>query len=680
MQNPSFSQLLFYADPTWIDVALFVVGSITAAAAGVPFLLIGILFGQLIDDMNGATCSEDIGDADAYLAAANKKVLKLVYISIGSFTLIYYQERPENVGIFIAAISLFITAYVIGFIKHAPLVQKWTGSLSDGTAKASSIASEALSHIAVDQAFGAGPRLESNFSSHVMVAQKEGIKKAVAAASQARLLYFIAYSANALAYCQGSKAIAASVFGTGNGTSVGDIYTVVFLIVDACIKLGVIAPLLPLFGSEATAFLKLRADIDLQSSIDSVTDEGEKLPTTITGEVELRERISHVALTAIVGLSGSGKSTIAGLATRVYNPTAGAVLIEGHDVRTLNVRNVRSYIILVQHEPSFLDRSVLENIALGLANSPREEQQGLKGALHGPKLGQLAENLMSGADLNPAAQTSSGKELTQTWSHATGAYVNLVRLTKHVTVEEDEAPSRTSTAIESSTASTNIDKHGVDPTDLANAIETGAGEKEPEKRKREHEWHQSENRNPSTLLSVITKDAAAIGRGGVSVAFKGVSFSYTARPEVHILDKLSFTIQPGYASTIEVDGADISSFSTTSFRNDVAVVPQDSALFDGSVRFNVGLSARPGQEATNAEITSTSALDAESERALQDGLERAVRGITVITIAHRIHTVRKVDVIFVVEAGGVAAKGRHEELMEKSESYRLNAMQQMFGH
>ncbi|WYZ37540.1 hypothetical protein EsH8_II_001046 [Colletotrichum jinshuiense] len=1312
----SFFHLLFYADPTWIDVVLFVVGSITAAAAGVPFPLMGILFGQLIDDMNGATCSEGLGDASAYQAAVNEKVLKLVYISIGSFALIYcyttswgllsqrlaqrFREKyfqsllrqdvgffesrqagevssrlnsdiqtiqtgtSEKVGIFIATISFFITAYVIGFIKYAKLagmlvslipayllmsivcggyVQKWTGTMSDGIAKASSIASEALSHVAVVQAFGAGPRLEAKFSAHMMVAQKEGIKKAAAAATQAGLLYFIAYSANALAYWQGSKAISESVAGRGNGTSVGDIYTVVFLIVDACIMLGTIAPLLPLFGSASAAFVKLRADIDLHSSIDSVTEDGEKLPSDITGTVELRgvtfaypsrpdtNVLKNVSLmcpggkyTAIVGLSGSGKSTIAGLATRIYDPKEGTVLFDGHDLRSLNVRNVRSFVSLVQQEPSLLDRSVLENIALGLVNSPKEEHQGLKAALHGPQLAQLAEDLMGGADLDTAAQAygpevveivklvqhatdladatsfidrlkhgfgtavgSGGKlvsggqrqrvalaralirdpkilildeataaldsasehriqkavervsegrtlisiahrlstiknadniivmnagDIVEQGNHAdliarNGAYANLVNLQNIHTTEEDEAPSRTSTAVESSADTIEVEKNGVDPTDLVKAIETEKGEKEPEKPKKtpaedlqdggldtnkstwsitkrlggmvrphslwlllaivaafivgctysasgtifgnaigvaspcnspsyisskgaffaglffmvacveffanlaswsafgylaekllyqirvrsfrslfqqELEWHQSENRNPTTLLSVITKDAAAIGgfsgsimgtifavvvnlivaiiyshilawriaivclviipillgsgimqirvlsrfeekhagayaqavgitvesvnsiktvatlslehevlgqykralkgpkkeviaasaianiwlavanstgniiyafaywwgskqiiegrytqtqfliilvamlvgaqlwgqmfslapevtrarmaasrifslldldksettpsskeadapkgkekdvealadskprprsgRGGVAVSFKGVSFSYPARPEVQILDNMSFTIQPGQfcglvgpsgagkstvmamvqrmytpgTGTIEIDGMDISKFENTEFRDDIAVVPQDSALFDGSVKFNVGLGARPGQDATDEEIEeacrlanihetiialpqgydsecgpngsqlsggqrqriaiaralvrkprlllldeSTSALDAESERALQEGLERAARGITVIAIAHRLHTVRKADIIFVVESGAVAAKGKHEELMEKSESYRLNAMQQMLGH
>ena len=73
---------------------------------------------------------------------------------------------------------------------------------------------------------------------------------------------------------------------------------------------------------------------------------------------------------------------------------------------------------------------------------------------------------------------------------------------------------------------------------------------------------------------------------------------------------------------------------------------------------------------------STSALDAESERLLQDGLSRAARGITVIAIAHRLHTIRKADVIFLIEEGRCVDRGSHEELLERSESYRANVMHQ----
>lgn len=186
------------------------------------------------------------------------------------------------------------------------------------------------------------------------------------------------------------------------------------------------------------------------------------------------------------------------------------------------------------------------------------------------------------------------------------------------------------------------------------------------------------------------------------------------------------------SGTISLDGRDISSANASAFRDSIALVPQDPTLFSGSVRFNVSLGAAPGREATDREIEeacrlanihhvieslpngydtecgpgasrlsggqrqrlaiaralvrrprlllldeSTSALDAESEAALQEGLERASRGTTVLAITHRLHTVQKAHVIFVVEGGRIVDSGRHTELMERSPTYNVNATQQM---
>jgi ABC-type multidrug transport system fused ATPase/permease subunit len=245
---------------------------------------------------------------------------------------------------------------------------------------------------------------------------------------------------------------------------------------------------------------------------------------------------------------------------------------------------------------------------------------------------------------------------------------------------------------------------------------------------------------------------------GVAIKFDHVSFAYPDRSDTPVLDSISFNIQPGQfvglvgpsgagkstimslvqrlytatSGTISLDGCDISSTSASTFRDSIALVPQDPTLFSGSVRFNVSLGAAPGHEAIDEEIEeacrlanihhvieslpdgydtdcgpgasrlsggqrqrlaiaralvrrprlllldeSTSALDAESEGALQEGLERASRGTTVLAITHRLHTVQKAHVIFVVEGGRIVDKGRHTELMERSPTYNVNATQQM---
>jgi ATP-binding cassette subfamily B (MDR/TAP) protein 1 len=69
--------------------------------------------------------------------------------------------------------------------------------------------------------------------------------------------------------------------------------------------------------------------------------------------------------TAIIGPSGSGKSTCIALLERFYDPQKGAVLLDGHDLRTFNVKWLRSIIGLVQQEPILFNLSIRDNIAYG---------------------------------------------------------------------------------------------------------------------------------------------------------------------------------------------------------------------------------------------------------------------------------------------------------------------------
>ncbi|CAF0803419.1 unnamed protein product [Adineta steineri] len=69
--------------------------------------------------------------------------------------------------------------------------------------------------------------------------------------------------------------------------------------------------------------------------------------------------------TAFVGPSGCGKSTTMALLQRFYNPIKGKILIDGHDIKVLNIRWLRSLMGLVQQEPVLFNISIRDNIAYG---------------------------------------------------------------------------------------------------------------------------------------------------------------------------------------------------------------------------------------------------------------------------------------------------------------------------
>jgi ATP-binding cassette subfamily B protein/subfamily B ATP-binding cassette protein MsbA len=76
---------------------------------------------------------------------------------------------------------------------------------------------------------------------------------------------------------------------------------------------------------------------------------------------------------AIVGPTGAGKSTLVNLLMRFYDPTAGRVLVDGHDIRTVTQRSLRQHIGLVLQEPLLLGGTVADNIRYGKLNATDDE-------------------------------------------------------------------------------------------------------------------------------------------------------------------------------------------------------------------------------------------------------------------------------------------------------------------
>lgn len=77
---------------------------------------------------------------------------------------------------------------------------------------------------------------------------------------------------------------------------------------------------------------------------------------------------------ALVGASGCGKSTSIGLLERFYNPLEGNILIDGHEIKSFNLKWLRSQLGLVSQEPVLFARTIRDNITYGLDRVVSDEE------------------------------------------------------------------------------------------------------------------------------------------------------------------------------------------------------------------------------------------------------------------------------------------------------------------
>jgi ATP-binding cassette subfamily B protein len=115
-------------------------------------------------------------------------------------------------------------------------------------------------------------------------------------------------------------------------------------------------------AAEAHAGVTVRGDIEFRH-----------LTFGFDGAPVLRDVSFHIPAgtsTAIVGMTGSGKSTLISLIARLHEPPPGTVLIDGHDVRDLPLATLRRSIGFVPQEPFLFSDSIADNVAFGLDTEP----------------------------------------------------------------------------------------------------------------------------------------------------------------------------------------------------------------------------------------------------------------------------------------------------------------------
>jgi ABC-type multidrug transport system fused ATPase/permease subunit len=120
-------------------------------------------------------------------------------------------------------------------------------------------------------------------------------------------------------------------------------------------------------------------------------------------------RVATGETVAIVGMNGSGKSTIGLLATRLYEPDSGSILLGGTDIRDISPRSLRSIVTLVPQDPILFDETIRENLLYG---NPQATSKDLDTVSALTQLNEVLRRVPGGFDepLGPLGNRLSGGE------------------------------------------------------------------------------------------------------------------------------------------------------------------------------------------------------------------------------------------------------------------------------
>lgn len=318
---------------------------------------------------------------------------------LNSDTQLIYDGMADKVGLVLSSFTTFIAGFVIGFVRGwklslvllscvpligacAALMTKFTVASAskgqDSYSGAGAVAEQAISAIRTLVAFGGQKRETAAYVKQLDMAFVHGKKRAIATGSGVGAFMFILFSTYGLTFWYGAQ----EVF-KGNMTG-GQVISVFFGMIMGAFALGSIGPNAAAFASAQGAAYQIFQTIDRVPTIDSSNPGGAK-PDNVVGHIVVTDVDFHYPsrpdvpilkkmnievkpgqTVALVGHSGSGKSTIVGLVERFYDPISGSISMDGVELKDWNVTYLRDTVGIVSQEPVLFNATIRQNIAYGI--------------------------------------------------------------------------------------------------------------------------------------------------------------------------------------------------------------------------------------------------------------------------------------------------------------------------
>ncbi|KAL8168297.1 hypothetical protein V2J09_009796 [Rumex salicifolius] len=325
-----------------------------------------------------------------------------VVFAINTDAVIIQDAISEKLGNFIHYMATFVSGFVVGFTAvwqlalvtlavvpliaviggiYAATLAKLTTKSQGSLSQAGNIVEQTVLQNRVVFAFVGESRALEAYSSALKVVQRLGYKSGLSKGLGLGGTYFTVFCCYALLLWYGGYLVRHHY--TNGGLAISTMFSVMI----GGLALGQSAPSMGAFAKARVAAAKIYQMIDHKPNIDRNNESGLELDC-VTGQVDLKnvefsypsrpdvKILSNFSLQvpagktiALVGSSGSGKSTVVSLIERFYDPNSGQILLDGHDIKTLKLKWVRQQIGLVSQEPALFATTIKENILLGRSDA-----------------------------------------------------------------------------------------------------------------------------------------------------------------------------------------------------------------------------------------------------------------------------------------------------------------------
>lgn len=325
----------------------------------------------------------DTGELTARVAADVDLIQAGVGDKVGSFLQFFLQFVVGFIVSFIYGwkMTLVILSVVPVLVLAGYLFGKVSAeSTEEGQSaygEAGAVANEVLSSIRTVIAYSGQEEESKRYDEKLDVAYRAGVKKAHMAGFSMGLTMFVMVCVYALGFWYGSTLVRRGEM------NAGDVVTVFFAVIIAAMSIGQAAPNVSSFSVARGAAPRIFDVIDRKSAINPFSTEGETLDqvkglivfqdVSFTYESRPDQRtldgmkfeVRPGSTLALVGPSGCGKSTTVKLIERFYDVLQGQILLDGVNIKSLNLQWLRSQIGYVSQMPTLFGVSIRENIALG---------------------------------------------------------------------------------------------------------------------------------------------------------------------------------------------------------------------------------------------------------------------------------------------------------------------------